>query len=70
MDRAIELGIEDNGEGFDPEEALARIGANRGLGLSSMRERAELSGGSFSIKSSKGGGTVIKAMWPIEQLST
>jgi len=27
------------------------------LGLSSMRERAELSGGSFSIKSSKGGGT-------------
>jgi PAS domain S-box-containing protein len=70
MDRAIELGIEDNGEGFDPEEALARIGTNRGLGLSSMRERAELSGGSFSIKSSKGGGTVIKAMWPIEQLST
>jgi PAS domain S-box-containing protein len=70
MDGAIELGIEDNGEGFDPEEALARIGTNRGLGLSSMRERAELSGGSFSIKSSKGAGTVIKAMWPIGQLST
>ena len=70
MDGAIELGIEDNGEGFDPEEALARIGTNRGFGLSSMRERAELSGGSFSIKSSKGAGTVIKAMWPIEQLST
>jgi signal transduction histidine kinase len=70
MDGAIELGIEDNGEGFDPEEALARIGTNRGFGLSSMRERTELSGGSFSIKSSKGAGTVIKAMWPIEQLST
>ncbi len=70
MDGAIELGIEDNGEGFDPEEALARIGTNRGFGLSSMRERTELSGGSFSIKSSKGAGTVIRAMWPIEQLST
>jgi PAS domain S-box-containing protein len=70
MDGAIELGIEDNGEGFDPEEALACIGTNRGFGLSSMRERTELSGGSFSIKSSKGAGTVIKAMWPIEQLST
>ena len=69
MDGAIELGIQDNGEGFDPEEALARIGTNRGLGLSSMRERAELSGGFFSIESSKGSGTVIRASWAIEQPS-
>lgn len=63
MDGAIELGIQDNGEGFDPEKALARVGTNRGLGLSSMRERAELSGGSFSIESGKGRGTVIRATW-------
>ena len=64
MDGAIELEIQDNGDGFDLKEALARIGTNRGLGLSSMRERAEISGGLFSIESSKGSGTVIRASWP------
>ena len=70
MDGAIELGIQDNGQGFDLLEAQSRIGTGRGLGLDSMRERAELSRGSFSIESSKGVGTVIRATWPIEQLST
>jgi PAS domain S-box-containing protein len=68
-DGAIELGVQDNGQGFDLGEAQSRIGTGRGLGLDSMRERAGLSGGSFSIESSKGAGTAIKATWPIEQLS-
>jgi len=34
-----------------------------------MRERVELSGGSFSIESHKRAGTVIRASWPIEQSS-
>ena len=66
---AIELGIQDYGQGFDPGKASSRVGTTRGLGLDSMRERTELSGGSFSIESSKGTGTVIRATWPIEQLS-
>jgi len=66
MDGAIELGIQDNGQGFDLLEAQSRIGTGRGLGLDSMRERAELSGGSFSIESSKGAGTVIRATWPLD----
>jgi signal transduction histidine kinase len=70
MGAAVELGVQDNGQGFDPGEAQSRIGTGRGLGLDSMRERAGLSGGSFSIESSKGAGTVIRATWPIEQLST
>jgi signal transduction histidine kinase len=52
-----ELIIEDNGEGFDPETT------KRGLGLTSMRERAELSGGTFEIESGPGKGTTIKASW-------
>jgi PAS domain S-box-containing protein len=67
MDGAIELGIQDNGRGFDLSEAQSRIGTGRGLGLDSMRERAELSGGSFSIESSKGAGTVIRATWPVNR---
>jgi signal transduction histidine kinase len=62
-DGRIELVIEDNGTGFDVESI------KKGLGLGSMRERAELSGGSFDIESLKGKGTVIRASWPIEQLS-
>jgi signal transduction histidine kinase len=62
-DDRIELVIGDNGIGFDMESI------KKGLGLGSMRERAELSGGAFGIESVKGKGTVIRASWPIEQLS-
>jgi signal transduction histidine kinase len=62
-DDRIELVIEDNGIGFAMESI------KKGLGLGSMRERAELSGGSFDNESVKGRGTVIRASWPIEQLS-
>ena len=59
-DDRIELVIEDNGIGFDMESI------KKGLGLGSMRERAELSGGSFDNESVKGRGTVIRASWAIE----
>jgi PAS domain S-box-containing protein len=62
---AIQLTIRDSGQGFDLEEAHSRKGTAKGLGLDSMRERAELSGGSFLIESSKGAGTVIRAIWPL-----
>jgi PAS domain S-box-containing protein len=70
MDGVIDLGVQDNGQGFDPGEAQSRFGTGRGLGLDSMRERAGLSGGSFSIESSNGAGTVIRVTWPSEQRFT
>ena len=54
---ALELTIKDNGEGFDIISALSRESGARGLGLTSMKERTELSGGSFSIVSKIGKGT-------------
>jgi signal transduction histidine kinase len=45
--------------GFDLENY------RKGLGLTSMRERIELSGGSFWIESTPGKGTTIKASWTI-----
>jgi PAS domain S-box-containing protein len=59
----IELNIEDNGMGFDLENY------RKGLGLTSMRERTELSGGSFAIESTPGKGTIIRACWPISMRS-
>jgi signal transduction histidine kinase len=63
----IELTIQDNGKGFNVGEVLNKESGEEALGLSSLRDRVELSGGSFSIESSKGRGTVIRALWPIEQ---
>ena len=55
----IELEIRDNGLGFSPETSP------RGLGLSSMKERAELSGGTFVLEAAIGQGTRLRASWPL-----
>jgi PAS domain S-box-containing protein len=65
IEQVIELVIGDNGQGFDPLEAISRRGATRGQGLVGMQERVELSGGSFAVESSTGRGTVIRASWPV-----
>jgi PAS domain S-box-containing protein len=62
-DERIELTIEDNGMGFDLEKELAEGRLKDGIGLSSMRERTELSNGSFLIESNKGAGTRVRASW-------
>ena len=54
----ILLSIQDNGVGFDPETA------SKGMGLSSIRERAQLSGGAFELQSGMGKGTTIRVSWP------
>ena len=61
----LELSIQDNGQGFDMPKVLSVERPKRGLGLSSMRERAEHSGGSLLIESAEGKGTLIRAVWPI-----
>ena len=58
------LVIRDNGRGFEVEKALTKEITDRGLGLASMRERAQLSGGTFSIESAFGKGTVVRVTWP------
>lgn len=62
----IELTIEDDGVGFNPNEALSRNTHERGLGLTSMRERTEMSGGSFFLESVLGKGTMVRSTWPRE----
>jgi signal transduction histidine kinase len=55
---ALLLTISDDGRGIDPH-------APRGVGLRSMRERAEELGGSLTITPTSGGGTTIMAWLPI-----
>jgi signal transduction histidine kinase len=55
------LRIADNGSGFDVPGAVS---AGRGLGLTSMQERAGILGGSLSIVSTPGTGTVVEVGLP------
>ena len=59
----IELAIRDNGKGFDPEEAVSRKRVEGGVGLGSMRERAEFSGANFEVRSVPGRGCVVQVQW-------
>ena len=54
---ALQLRIQDNGQGFD----IGKV--QKGLGLESMRERVEISGGEFRVESGIGQGTTIRAIW-------
>ncbi len=66
-DDVLHFTIEDNGVGFDPEGVAIRTGSDRGLGLLSMKERAGLSGGSYSMKSVQGEGTRIQVSWRFDE---
>jgi signal transduction histidine kinase len=50
----------DNGEGFDVAATEARLGRNTGLGLITMRQRAEIEGGQLDIRSLVGEGTEVR----------
>ena len=59
---SIQLDISDDGIGFD-RAAVPSSGQRAKFGLTSMRERAEQSGGKFVIESSRGIGTKISVDW-------
>lgn len=65
-EQAIHLAVTDDGVGFDPEAAALRRDPGSGIGLTSMKERAEISGGAFSLRSREGAGTTVAASWPIQ----
>lgn len=60
----LSLLVGDNGRGFDPAILSSPRSGVGGFGLVSMRERAELSGGSFSVESWPDKGTTVQASWP------
>ena len=61
----VEAVVRDDGKGFNVvnEVAIAEAG---GLGLSTMRERAERLGGDFTLRSAPGKGTEIRVCIPVK----
>lgn len=65
-DRLIGLIVEDNGVGFDLNEIQEKETHEKGFGLNNIKERTELFGGSLTIISELGRGTIIKAVWQLD----
>ncbi len=63
-DDDIELRIKDNGMGFD----TGAPGPEGHFGMSMMRERAQVGGGTFEVESAPGEGTTITVKFPIALL--
>lgn len=58
----VRAAVEDDGKGFDPDEAKA---SSDGTGLASMSERAALLGGTLNLLSAPGGGTRVEVSVPL-----
>jgi len=68
LDDGIRLIVSDNGKGFETDDRATRGSDPPGMGLQSMRERVEATGGLFDITSDPDKGTSIRAAWSESQL--
>lgn len=66
---SINLIIRDNGNGFNNKSLMSTKSYTNGFGITSMKERTELSGGTFDILSEPGEGTIVQAEWSLEKKS-
>ena len=63
----ISFSIEDDGKGFNVNQALRKITIERGLGLASMAERVQMLDGNFNLNSEKSKGTQVSFNIPFKK---
>ncbi|MGW6907410.1 sensor histidine kinase [Streptomyces sp. NPDC054940] len=66
LDDEVVLDVSDDGHGFDPAALPDSPGADRGHGLPAMRARLRALGGTLTVDSTPGEGTVLSAAVPLE----
>lgn len=67
QDHKVVFCLDDDGIGFDPEQAFAHETPDKGFGLSTMSERVRMLGGVFDLWSREGKGTRITFSIPIDE---
>ncbi|UUU28903.1 sensor histidine kinase [Streptomyces sp. CA-210063] len=67
-DTTVTVEVRDDGVGFDMAAATAKPG-DRGLGLTAGRERLGALGGSLTVRSAPGRGTLARACLPVDALA-
>jgi signal transduction histidine kinase len=66
-ERSAVFSIKDNGKGFSPLAPKRKNPLESGLGLTAMAERAQMAGGTFTIESAVGKGTLKNFSVPIRR---
>ena len=64
----VRLIVRDDGAGFDPDVGRQDPTGYSGLGLQSMRERVEATGGHFELITAPGEGVSVEAEWPVSEI--
>jgi signal transduction histidine kinase len=62
--RRVILEVTDHGRGFTPGDPASPSPSSGGLGLASMRERAASAGGTLTVRSAPGEGTLVRLELP------
>jgi len=63
----VTFSIEDDGQGFDTVQIMGNHSSQKGMGLTTMKERVILMGGVFDVWSREGKGTRITVSCPVEK---
>ncbi|MER5973036.1 sensor histidine kinase [Streptomyces sp. NPDC002055] len=66
LDDEVVLDVSDDGQGFDPAALPDLPGSGRGHGLPAVRARLRALGGTLTVESAPGEGTVLSAAVPLE----
>ncbi len=61
----IGVSVEDDGKGFDVDDALASARQRKTLGIATMQEQVEMLGGQINFESGIGRGTKVKLQIPV-----
>ena len=67
-DSKVRLSVKDNGNGFDVPQNAGDLASSGKLGLVGMHERTKLLGGSLTLESRLGKGTIVTAEIPVQVL--
>lgn len=62
----LRLRVTDDGRGLQREQVLSRTQGATGFGLRGIRDRVELAGGRFELRTPEGGGTELEVELPVE----
>lgn len=65
--RQLSFSVTDDGVGFEQWSSNADISSGSGLGMKTMRERAENLGGSMNVDSLPGKGTTVEVSIPVKE---
>jgi signal transduction histidine kinase len=65
--RVVEIRVEDNGQGFNPERLESSAAGQRTFGLMGLKERTRMLDGTIDVYSTPGAGTTIVVKLPFHE---